>query len=93
MARCGLAWHEGDREILRTVIFFRGDKKIEGCRACTSGLLTNLYSTAKNWRELPNGKQFNISAAHVHDIKSRRCSPDLSSTWVDRKGLGSDMRY
>ena len=93
MARCELEWHEGPSEVYKIRIFFRDGKKIEGCQSCTSGLLTNLYSTVQNWRELPNGKQFKISAAHAHDIRTRRVAPDLSSTWRDTKGRGSDMRY
>ena len=90
---CALECHQGDREVQRLRTFHSGDTMITGCLQCTDQYLHNLFPTEKRTRVLPNGKEFKISAAHVRDIKRRRVSPDLSSTWTDRKGLGSDMRY
>ena len=90
--RCERPDHYGDREVRRIKIFFRDGQKIEGCVQCVEPLLHNLYPTTKQLRNA-NGKDFWISPAHVRDIKRRRCAPDLSGTWTDKKGVGGDMRY
>ena len=91
---CALETHPNNREVTRIRILFTSDgTRIEGCVSCTDQYLHSLYSTQKRTRHLPNGKSFDISAAHVKAIKSRRCAPDLHGTWTDNKGLGSDMRY
>lgn len=92
--KCEISWHNGNRTVYRMKAFYRDGQRYEGCVQCIEPMLTNLYSTEKRWvTSAGTGKQYKISAAHVHDIKTRRCDPNLSGVWRDKKGLGSNMRY
>lgn len=86
---CKLAWHRGGKRVFKTRILYRGDTRIEGCMACTDGLLTEMFPSDKRWVfNTATGKDFKMSAAHRRDIKLRRVCPDLSHVWMDRRGLG-----
>ena len=58
------------------------------CRGCIDGSLHRLYPTTEQWRFVSTSKDFKISPAHVHDIKTRRVAPDLDKRgqprWVWR---------
>ena len=93
MAICALQQHRGDRFTARIRIFFKNGERVEGCWSCTDGMVPSLYSTQKRMLLRGDGKPFWISPAHERAIKMRRVSPDLSGCWIDRKGVGGDMRY
>lgn len=91
--KCDQPGHRGCREVQKILYVPDGGKLISGCVQCMDDRLHQMYSTQKRMRTMPNGKQFWISPAHVHDIRQRRVSPDLSHTWRDKKGIGSAMKY
>ena len=92
---CTLSWHKGNREVVKLRTLISDDHgMVEGCLSCTDGFLNNMYPGTKRLVvSKGTGKHYWISPAHVRDIKMRRCAPDLSHVWYDRKGLGSNMRY
>lgn len=91
--KCDRPGHRGCREVQKILYVPDGGKLISGCVQCMDDRLHQMYSTVPMWRTLPNGKQFKISSAHARDIKLRRCAPDLSHVWRDKKGLGAGMKY
>lgn len=93
MAECQQKYHVGRRDVRRLLYVHKDGVLIEGCVQCVEQYTHNMYPTQKQTRILPDGKSFQISPAHVRDIRQRRSAPDLSGTWRDKKGLGSNMRY
>ena len=87
MATCTISGHNGNREVHRTVIFYREGQKIEGCRGCVSGMLTPLYSTQK--REIVSQgshRRFSISPAHARNIRLRKLGSDGRTVYQNRRG-------
>lgn len=87
MAICAQPGHVGNREVFRTVTFYRGDEKVEGCRGCVDGLMTPLYPTQK--REVVSKgthRVYKISPAHVRHIKLRKLGSDGRTVYQNRRG-------
>lgn len=92
--RCAQPRHAGRRDVTRLVYVHREGRLDKGCPSCMDEFLHCMYPARKLLViSQGTGKHYNISPAHIRDIRQRRVAPDLSHVWRDRKGLGGSMRY
>lgn len=88
MAKCEQGHHVGDREVVKTITFIRDGKMLEGCVACISPMLTDLFPGQKRLIiSKGTGKEYYMSPAHRRDIKMRRVVPSGSPDAKGRLGL------
>lgn len=88
MAICNQPHHVGDRQVFRTILFYKdGKERVEGCRPCVEPMLTPVYSTQKRL-VVSRGthKHYYISPAHRRNIELRKLAPDGRTVYQNRRG-------